>query len=65
MGPQEVFELPRSRTFRVGRSAVTTVQDAHDGGESLESGTVVEVIAHSNNPDAALWAASASAPPAC
>ena len=54
VGPQEVFELPRSREFRVGR-AVTTVKDAHEG-ESLESGTVVEVIAHSNNPDAALWA---------
>lgn len=54
VGPQEVFELPRSREFRVGR-AVTTVKDAHEG-ESLESGTVVEVIAHSNNPDAAVWA---------
>ncbi|MBL9085753.1 MAG: penicillin-binding protein 2 [Planctomycetia bacterium] len=54
VGPQETFELPRSREFRVG-SVVTPVRDAHEG-EALESGTLVEVIAHSNNPDAALWA---------
>lgn len=54
VGPEETFELPRSREFRVG-SVVTPVRDAHEG-EALESGTLVEVIAHSNNPDAALWA---------
>jgi cell division protein FtsI/penicillin-binding protein 2 len=51
VGPQERFELPRSREFTVGRSS-TTVRDAHEG-ETTGPGTVVEVIAHSNNPDTA------------
>lgn len=54
VGPEEVFELPRSREFRVGRT-VTTVRDAHEG-EAVGAGTVVAVLAHSNNPDAAEWA---------
>lgn len=54
VGPQEGFELPRQREFRVGR-AVTTVRDAHEG-DAVGPGTVVQSIAHSNNPDAAEWA---------
>jgi|GEM_PF-1256078 len=54
VGPHEVFELPPSREFRVGRS-VTTVRDAHEG-ESVGAGTVVQCLSHSNNPDAAAWA---------
>lgn len=49
--PQEAFTLPRAREFTVGRTT-RRVRDAHEG-ESLGTGTLVDVLAHSNNPDTA------------
>jgi cell division protein FtsI/penicillin-binding protein 2 len=52
VGLEETFSLPRERTFTAGR-AFDTIRDSHDGGERVEGGTLVEVLAQSNNPDSA------------
>lgn len=52
VGVDEVFELPRTREFTIkGRTEV--IHDSHDGGDPHGAGTVVDVIAESNNPDVA------------
>lgn len=48
---QETFMLPREREFQFGRKS-RRVRDAHEG-ESHGPGTLVDVLAHSNNPDTA------------
>lgn len=52
VGLEERFDLPRERTFRVGRSD-EVIHDSHDGGEAHPGGTFRDVVAQSNNPDSA------------
>ncbi len=52
VGLEERFELPRERSFRIGRSE-ETIHDSHDGGEAHPGGTFRDVVAQSNNPDSA------------
>src|SRR5206468_2932638 len=51
VGPDERFELPKSSEWTIGGKPYV-VRDAHEG-ETTGAGTVVELLAHSNNPGAA------------
>jgi cell division protein FtsI/penicillin-binding protein 2 len=52
VGVDEVFELPRTREFAL-KGKTDVIHDSHDGGDPHGAGTVVDVIAESNNPDVA------------
>ncbi len=55
VGVDEVFELPGSRSFTIG-GRTDVIRDSHDGGNPHGPGTVVDVLAESNNPDTAEFA---------
>jgi len=60
-GIDEAFELPHDREFTIG-GKTEVIHDSHDGGAPHGTGTLVDVISESNNPDVAELARRIGAP---